>query len=205
MKKSLCLLLITIALTAISTSAGAQNSVKARQVLDKTSAIIMGKGGATANFTISGKGVGSASGTVSIKGNKFFASTPNIKVWNNGRTQWTYTSSTNEVTISKPNDAQQMTANPYKFISIYRSGYALSMKQSGGQYEVHLRAIHPGRSIQEAYINISRSYYPTKVRMRHGKSWTTISISGFRTRNIPNSTFEFNKKAYPNAEIVDLR
>lgn len=205
MKKRVFLFLITIALTAVSTSVNAQNAAKARQVLDKTSALIMGKGGATANFTLSGNGIGSASGTVSVKGNKFYASTPNIKVWNNGKTQWTYTRSTNEVTVSKPNDAQQMTANPYKFITIYKSGYALSLKETGGQYEIHLKAIHPGRSIQEAFINISHSYYPTKVRMRQGKKWATITISGLRTRNIPNSSFEFNKKAYPNAEIVDLR
>lgn len=139
---------------------------------------------------------GATSGTVSAKGNKFYASTPNVKVWNNGSTQWTYTRSTNEVTVSRPNDAQQMTANPYKFLSLYKSGYALSMTD-GGQYEVHLKAIHPGRSIQEAYITISHNYHPTKIRMRQGKTWTTITLSGFRTRNIPNSTFEFNKRRSP--------
>lgn len=204
MKKIFFTFIIAVTLSAFCMPLHAQNAGRARQVLDRTASLIMGKGGATANFTISNKSLGATSGTVSAKGNKFYASTPNVKVWNNGSTQWTYTRSTNEVTVSRPNDAQQMTANPYKFLSLYKSGYALSMTDRG-QYEVHLKAIHPGRSIQEAYITISHNYHPTKIRMRQGKTWTTITLSGFRTRNIPNSTFEFNKRAFPNAEIVDLR
>lgn len=203
MKKILYIL--TCICIAFSTSATAQNAAQARKILDKTSATIMQRGGASANFTISGKSVGSVSGTVTIKGNKFYASTPAVKVWNNGKTQWTYTRSTNEVTISRPNNAQQMTANPYAFVSIYKSGYSLSMRNVGGQYEIHLKAIHPGRSIPEAYINISKSYYPTQIRMRQGSSWTKINVTNFHSRNISNSVFEFNKKACPGAEIVDLR
>lgn len=205
MKKTLYSFLIIALLMSAATTASAQNSSRARQILDKASATVMRAGGASANFTMSSKNIGSASGTVSIKGNKFYASTPNIKVWNNGSTQWTYSRSTNEVTIIRPNDAQQMSANPYKFVSIYKSGYAMSMKETGGQYEVHLTAIHPSRSIKEAYITVNRSYQPTKIRMRQGQTWTTITVSNFRSRSISNSTFEFNKKAYPSAEVIDLR
>lgn len=205
MKRTLFSFILTILFLSATTAVNAQNSARARQILDKASAAVMRPGGASANFTMSSQNIGSASGTVSIKGNKFFASTPNIKVWNNGSTQWTYVRSTNEVTIIKPNDAQQMSANPYRFVSIYKSGYVLSMKEVGGKYQVHLTAIHPGRSIPEAYITVNRNYQPTQIRMRQGKTWTTISVSNFRARNISNGTFEFNKKAYPSAEVVDLR
>lgn len=201
-KKYLFIIISALILSLASINANAQT---ARRVLDKTAAnVSKAKGGATASFSISG-GAGSLAGSLSIKGNKFFASTGQGKVWNDGKTQWTWTRSTNEVTISRPNDAQQMKANPYKFISIYKSGYRLSMKNSGGNYQVHLQAMHPARSIQEAYITVTRSYYPTQIRMRQGKSWTTINISNFRIHSVSDGTFRFNKNACPGAEIVDLR
>lgn len=202
MRKILFILLSTVCLNLISINANAQS---ARQVLDKTAAnISKARGGATANFSVKG-GAGSISGSLSIKGNKFYASTAQGKVWNDGKTQWTYTRSTNEVTVTRPNDAQQTKVNPYKFLSIYKSGYRLSMKNSGGNYQVHLQALHPARSIQEAYITVTRSYYPTQIRMRQGKSWTTINISNFSTHNVSDATFRFSKAACPGAEIIDLR
>lgn len=45
----------------------AQNAAKAKQILDKTAAILNRKGGSTANFTISSANIGSVSGTISIK------------------------------------------------------------------------------------------------------------------------------------------
>lgn len=201
MKKSIIILVCLITLLSVCPS----YAQTARQVLDRTSAnISKAKGGASANFSISGKS-GSLSGSLSIKGNKFYATTGQGKVWNNGKTQWTYTKSTNEVTVTNPNDAQQMSVNPYKFISIYKSGYRLSMKKIGGKYEVHMQALHPARSIQEAYITVTQSYFPTQIRMRQGKGWTTLNISNFRSHNISDGTFQFNKKSCPGAEIIDLR
>ena len=75
-----------------------------------------------------------------MKGKKFFASTPNAKVWFDGKTQWSYMQATDEVNISTPTQAEQMQANPYSFIFIYKTGYNMSMKQVGGDYEVHLVA-----------------------------------------------------------------
>ena len=51
--KTTKLIIIAIALL-LGGKAIAQNAKKARQILDKTAAVIGNKGGATANFTISG-------------------------------------------------------------------------------------------------------------------------------------------------------
>lgn len=203
--KTIYSILIAVLAVFSSTAINAQNSNQARQVLDKTAANIQrSKGGASANFSYKG-GAGSISGMITIKGNKFFASTGQGKVWNNGKTQWTYTKSTNEVTVTTPNQAQRMSVNPYSFITMYKSGYRLSMKNSGGGYEVHLTAIHPARSIQEAYITVSRSYLPTQIRIKQGKSWSTVNVSNFRAHNVGDATFQFNKKSCPGAEVIDLR
>lgn len=82
----------------------------------------------------------------------------------------------------------------------------MSMKTIGKNYEVHLIAHNQKRSIAEMYITINKeSYVPSQVKMRQGNNWSTITISNFQAKNIPNSTFVFKSKDFPSAEIVDLR
>lgn len=178
----------------------------AKQVLDKTAKVLGNKGGASASFQVSGSKLGNTSGTIAIKGNKFNARTPQAIVWFDGKTQWTYLKKTNEVNVSTPTQAQQMSMNPYTFINIYKTGYSMDMKTTGGNYLIHLNAQNQKRTVAELYITINKkTYVPSSVKMRQGSTWTTISISGFQTKNIPASSFAFNKKEFPSAEIVDLR
>ena len=199
MKKILALAFVAL----MSIGAMAQT---AQQVLDKTAAVIGNKGGASANFKMSSSKYGSASGSIAIKGNKFNARTPQAIVWFNGKTQWTYLKKTNEVNVSNPTQAQQMSMNPYTFINIYKTGYKMNMKKSGNNYQVHLTAQNQKRSVAELYITINqKTYVPSQVKMRQGKTWSTIKVSNFKARSIPNSSFAFNAKEFPSAEVIDLR
>ena len=184
----------------------AQGAAQAARILDKTAGVIGRKGGASANFSVSGKSLGATSGTIAIKGNKFYANTPKTTVWFNGKTQWTYMNTTNEVNVTNPNEAKQAQMNPYKFITIYKTGYNLSMKSVGNSYQIHMAAQNKQRSLQELYITINkRTYNPSNVRMLQGKNWTIINISNFKANNLSNDIFSFNSKDYPKAEIIDLR
>lgn len=188
----------------IAIGACAQNSAQARKILDKTAAAIGQKGGASANFTMSGK-YGNTSGTISIKGNKFNARTNQAVVWFDGKTQWTYMKKNEEVNVSNPTEAQQQSMNPYKFINIYKSGFDLGMKNVSGGWQVHLKAKNSARTIKEMYITINKSYQPTEIKMRQSNGWTTIKVSNFKAKNLPDATFRFNAKEYPHAEMIDLR
>ena len=184
----------------------AQTANEAKKVLDKTASVIGRKGGASASFKVSSTKYGNTSGTISIKGNKFHAKTPQAIVWFDGKTQWTYMNSTEEVNIISPNEAPQAAMNPYQFINLYKSGFDMSMKTVSGYYQVHLTAQNKKRSVQEMYININKkTYIPSQVKMRQGSSWTTIDISNFKASNQPNSLFTFNAKDFPKAEVIDLR
>lgn len=199
MKKILALAFVAM----MSIGAMAQT---AQQVLDKTAAVIGNKGGASANFNMSSSKYGSASGSIAIKGNKFNARTPQAIVWFNGKTQWTYLKKTNEVNVSNPTQAQQMSMNPYTFINIYKTGYKSTLKTVGSNYVVHLVANNQKRSVAEMYITINKkTHSPSVVKMRQGNTWSTITVSNFRARSVSNSTFNFNSKECPGAEVIDLR
>lgn len=205
MKRTILKALATlVTIFALTVNIQAQNAAQARKILDKTAAVIGRKGGATANFSISGKS-GSTSGTIAVKGNKFSASTPQAKIWYDGKTQWTYMKSSDEVNISTPTEAQQQSMNPYKFINIYKNGFKMSMKNVSGGWQIHLYAINQKRTIKEMYITINKSYRPVTIKMRQSGGWTTIKVSGFKQANLADTTFRFNAKDYPSAEIIDLR
>lgn len=176
----------------------------AKQVLDKTAAVVAAKSGAKASFTIKGDQMNS-SGTIAIKGRKFQASTPQATIWFDGKTQWTYLKKNDEVNVANPTEAELAAINPYNFIYMYKKGYKYTMEKKNGSFIVHLTATNK-RSIQEMYITINpKSYIPSQIRMRQQKGWTTITISGFKQSKLSDGLFRFNSKDFPNAEVIDLR
>ncbi|MBF1444340.1 LolA-like putative outer membrane lipoprotein chaperone [Prevotella nigrescens] len=189
----------------LSVNAFSQSSADAKKVLDKAAAVVGRRGGAAANFSITGGEVGRTSGSIIIKGNKFKAITPETTIWFDGKTQWAYMKSTNEVNVSTPSEAKRLSMNPYAFITMYKNGYHMSMKATAAAYIVHLQAIHPARSMQEFYVTISKTFYPQQIKMLQGKKWVTINISSFRAASHPNSYFRFRHSDAPSAEVVDLR
>lgn len=189
----------------LSVNAFSQSSADAKKVLDKAAAVVGRRGGAAANFSITGGEVGRTSGSIIIKGNKFKAITPETTIWFDGKTQWAYMKSTNEVNVSTPSEAKRLSMNPYAFITMYKNGYHMSMKTTAAAYIVHLQAIHLARSMQEFYVTISKTFYPQQIKMLQGKKWVTINISSFRAASHPNSYFRFRHSDAPSAEVVDLR
>lgn len=195
---------IIFMLLVLTVSISAQNATQARKILDKTASIIGRKGGAVANFSISGK-YGNSSGTIAIKENKFNAKTPQAIVWYDGKTQWTYMKKNQEVNVSTPTEAQQQSMNPYKFISIYKNGFKLGMKNVSEGWKIHLYATNQKRTIKEMYIVVGKNYLPKTIRMRQSNGWTTIKVTNFKAKNLADTMFRFNAKDFPNAEVIDLR
>ena len=208
MKHVLFYLSIVIAtLCAIPTHSFAQaNAKQARAIMDKTAKVISKPGGISASFTMAHPTNGKISGTIAVKGNKFHAKTSAATVWFNGKTQWTYMKKNNEVNISTPTQAQQQMMNPYTFINVYKTGYKMSSAKAGSSYEVHLVAQNQKRSIQEMYVTVnSKTYVPSRVKMKHNGRWYTVTISNFSAKKLSDSLFAFNSKDYPSAEVIDLR
>ena len=177
----------------------------AKAVLDKAAATITAQSGVKANFKMTTAN-GSTSGTIAIKGKKFYATTPQAKVWFDGKTQWTYLKNNDEVNVSNPTEAQLQAINPYNFIHLYKRGYTYTMNTAGNDYVIHLMASSADRKIKELFISVNKkSYQPKQVKMLQGKKWTTFDINSIKKENIPDSQFRFNAKDFPKAEVIDLR
>lgn len=177
----------------------------AKAVLDKAAGTITAQSGVKANFKMTTAN-GSTSGTIAIKGKKFYATTPQAKVWFDGKTQWTYLKNNDEVNVSNPTEAQLQAINPYNFIHLYKCGYTYTMNTAGTDYVIHLVANSTDRKIKELFISVNKkTYQPKQVKMLQGKKWTTFDINSIKKENIADSQFRFNAKDFPKAEVIDLR
>lgn len=201
--KTKSFVIVLLALFAHFTTSNAQD---VRSVLDKCAAAVSAKEGVSASFRMESAQYGKANGTIKVKGRKFHASTAVASMWFDGKTQWTYLNSNNEVSVTTPTEAQLQAINPYNFINLYKSGFKSSMTTNASSYHVHLTAENASRKIQELFITIDKkTFSPSEVKLRQGSKWTTFFITDFKTVKLADTEFTFKSKDFPTAEVIDLR
>ena len=148
-------------------------------------------------------------GTIVTSGDKFHISSPQLSTWYDGRTQWTYSPSSNEVNITEPTAEGLQQVNPFAIISAFRRAYkGTLLKSPAGTHTVQLLPLDKKASIRKAVVTFdAKTLYPTLIRLTTDNN----AILSIKVTNVvagkkyPLSTFVFDKKKYPGAEIIDLR
>lgn len=204
-----------ILLAALTSTVSAQN---ARAILDKASEAYNKAGSVTVSFTLDAKDIKakntySYDGKAYMKGNKFKIEIPDAITWFDGITQWVYVKDTEEVNISNPSGEELQGISPSALFGIYKKGYNLSYKgekRSGGKVlqQVELTPQKKGADITKILVEIDKmtNIFSTITLTDKSGIQNILSIKNYQTgSNIPETTFTFNKKDYPKAEIVDLR
>lgn len=189
----------------LSANLFAQKDKQAREVLDKTAHALQQAGGIRATFG------GTGSGTLLLKGNQFYLSSGGIQSWFDGKTQWSYLESSEEVNVSNPTPEELQTINPYALLSIYKSGYnykyAGTKSRNGKQgFEVILTPENK-QDITSITLFVSQTYQPLYIKVEQSnKSANEIIVTSYQTNQpLDNATFKFDIKKFPNAEVIDLR
>lgn len=173
----------------------------AKKTMDKAVAAFK-KSSVSASYSATGQM--NDAGSFALKGNKYRAQGKQATVWFDGKTQWTYMHSTEEVNVTNPNPNKVSVINPYAVLNLYKSGYALSQKKTAAGTLIHMTATG-SQAFQEVYITLDAKLQPVKINFKNSKGWTYVTISNYKTAKLSDSTFKFNKKEYPDAEINDLR
>lgn len=213
MKKYLfCLLMACLPLFATAQQA------QAKSVLDKTAAAFRKAGGIEARFVLKsmaeGVALDSRQGSIRLKGEKFVWKTPEVATWFDGKTQWTYLMHSEEVNVSTPTQEELQQINPYSFLYLYRNGYSYTMGSTssfGGKpvYEIILTAQKQQQEPARIVLRVTKEgYRPLYIAMyqRGGRAFNEILVTDYRTgQRYDDHLFAFDRKQYPNAEIIDLR
>ena len=212
MKTKLFTLLIFILFTSL---VSAQN---ARAILDKASETYNKAGGVTTSFTLDTKDTKAKStysydGKAYMKGNKFKIEIPDAITWFDEKTQWVYVKDTDEVNISNPTGEELQAISPSVLFNIYKKGFKITHK---GERKVNGKSVHEielvpekkGSEFTKITVQIDKSshvFYKIVLIDRVGIE-NTLTIKNYQTgMNIPDTTFQFSKKDFPKAEVVDLR
>ena len=208
---------VLIALLSLPVIAQQQQS-QAKVVLEKTAEAFKKAGGVRADFTLKavndGHLEGRENGIIQLKGEKFMLKTSETTTWFDGKTQWSYMVRNDEVNVSNPTQEELQQINPYAFLYMYQKGFSyklgtVKVYQGKAVWEVILTANDKKQELESITLYVTKSTYEPvyiQLQQRGQKTRNEITVTGYQTRlNYADSIFSFDKKQYPNAEIIDLR
>lgn len=200
------LILLLTTITSYPLASGAQPSAKSS--IDKMIAAIKKQPSLEFVFTVWNNG-NSMSGSMSMAGKCFHLSTPEMKVWYDGKTQWSFAPSAGEVNVTEPTTAELAQTNPLSIMTGLDKNFTFRrLKAPAGKEKIELTPKKGTADFASATVTLNTANsLPSEISVkdRRGMS-TTVKISGIRGgKTKPIASFRFNPKAYPGVEVVDLR
>lgn len=196
-----------------------QSDPNAKKILDAVSTKFKTYKGVQANFTFTtedakGKVQGTKKGTLLMKGTKYRVTLIGGQdIFCDGINIWTYDKTANEVTLSKF-DPSQNTITPQKlFTNFYDKDFLYKLngeKKQGGKtlQEIELTPYDKSKPFFKVYVLVDKAtqtIYSTKVMEKSGNRYTYTVSSLNGNANLQDAQFVFDKKKYPNVEVIDLR
>ena len=211
------IIITLIACMWVFTLATAQKDAKAREILDKSSAVLSKSDDIYAYFTLNiidimNNAKQSFDGTIRMKENKFKIDTPDQSIYFDGKTQWFYQKSYEEVTISEPSKEEIQALNPKSIFSLYQKNS--NYKYIGTKTDLKMRKVHeitilpPKGDITKVNVQINNvDNFPVMFHIFYkNKIENIIHINKYQTKqNFSDELFVFDKKQHPDVEIIDLR
>ena len=208
---------VLIALLSLPVIAQQQQS-QAKAVLEKAAEAFKKAGGVRADFTLKalndGRLEGRENGVIQLKGEKFMLKTSETTTWFDGKTQWSYMVRNDEVNVSTPTQEELQQINPYTFLYMYQKGFSYKLgttKTFRGKavWEVVLTARDKKQELERITLFVTKdTYEPLYIllQQRGQQTRNEITVTSYQTgQNYTDRVFTFDKKQYPNAEVIDLR
>lgn len=193
-----------------------QNDAKAIEILDRVSERYEKANGITATFTFETQTEDGEKfqfqGELKMQENRFFLSSPDILTWFDGTTQWAMLIDADEVNITNPTEDELKAINPYVLLKLYKNGFICTFddknKSSNGKTKKIILTPTEKNELDRITLEIdTEKLYPISIEMiNKNKSRNKITVSSYKEKmNHPKNIFVFDKKQYPQTEIIDLR
>ncbi len=184
------------------------NAISAESILQSAAEKYRKAQSLSASFIIEANG-NKTDGSIIVAKDMFRLSMPQMSIWYNGRTQWTYSPATQEVSITEPSAEELQQINPFTIVSSFRQSYKSTLlKSSAGTHKVSLVPINNDGAIKSITLSIdAKTSYPKEINITTDSNSTVkIIVSNVTSgKKLPLSRFTFNPKEYPDAEVIDLR
>ena len=175
--------------------------------LDKAIAKISEAESISINFTLCQEGDETA-GTLDMQCEKFVLHLPDMTVWFDGTTQWTYIESAQEVNISTPEAEELEQTNPLRLLQSYKKDFICQSTEKNGDICTVVLRPKEASDIQSATVTWdAKKNEITRLSVsQEGGASIEITLQSYETgKNFSSDHFVFDKNKYPNTEIIDLR
>ena len=186
----------------------AMSAATATQILAESARALNSAPSLTIAYTVS-QGSERSNGTLTVARDKFVLSSPEVKVWYDGSTQWTLQTQGSVLSITEPTADELLESNPFALLNHYDKAYnCKSLASQGKDPVVELTAKSKYNPIRKAVLTINAATkLPSKlvVTMNNGNVMTATVTKTTVGKVVPSSTFVYNKKLNPAREINDLR
>lgn len=195
------ILIVTLILSTFSAYAITANEILAHAANKYTTSKSI-----SASFNIIDNG--SNAGKITIAGDKFVIETPQLSTWFDGKTQWSYAPSANEVNITEPSAEELQQINPFAIIGSFRNDYVAKLLDKNNGYQILLTPKKSNQAINNIIITFnSTTYLPSLIIITtKNNTKATIKVKSISIGNtLPASKFTFNASKYPGVEFIDLR
>ena len=191
-------------------SLNAQQDAKASKILDEISKKTTSYSTITLSFKMSAKGQDvnqTMSGTAKIKGDSYYLSIDEQEIFSNGKTMWTYLKEDNECYIEEAGDNDDF-ITPTKLLTIWEDGFKSQfVKEEGNIQTIKLFPSNPTDSkFHTVLLKIDKTKKQIKsavIKGKNGVTLTYILTSLIPNKDIPDSTFHFDKSKHPGVTIIE--
>ncbi len=155
----------------------------------------------------------SKSGTACMKGDKYWVSFAGQTIISDGKTQWTYIKSSNEVQINTVDPSDDQSMNPSKLLTAYDKSFTpkfIKEEVRGGK-TLQILDLTPlkGRSYHKIRVEINKTAKQISRSIVYDKNGTTTYtydvIKFTPNKAIADTKFTFRTADYPGVEVIDLR
>lgn len=192
-------------MTATPVAVRADDSATA--IMERSTTQLSKPGAHRINFALTGD-TASSQGTLTFNGRRFKMDTPQMTVWFDGLTQWTYLKDQNEVNITEPTPSELAESNPFELLRNYGSEFRCRrLKTTSTADVIELTPKSSGAAYSKAILTVNKSTgapSSMEVYFSNGAS-TSVKIRSIEATSVADTFFSFNKKDFPGVEIVDLR
>jgi outer membrane lipoprotein-sorting protein len=150
-------------------------------------------------------------GTFTIKGNKFVLEMDQMKVYFDGKTQWAYVPSQNEVSITEPTEKELTETNPMAILASLKNKSIIRFAPKSlvnGNYNITLLPKNKQQDIVKIEVVLNKTtnhLVSIKVFNKTGSTYLLGLTNYTMGLKFADTNFVFNTLKYKSVGINDLR
>lgn len=150
-------------------------------------------------------------GIFTLKGTKFMLDMPEMKVWFDGKTQWTYNQQNNEVSITEPTEKEIAETNPMAILTSFKSKCNIifsSKNKSNQNYIIELIPKIKNQEIVKIDTQINKTsgnLFSIYIIYKNGNLSQFVLNNYQKEIKVAENLFVFNENRYLGVTVNDLR